>query len=244
MSDDYPMTYQPDVKTLDFTLGELFPTDDTVGCFLIVMSMASNAIALNRRLMDEAFTDGSPSCVYHLQAQLAHLCEAGRYLASERSQHPDIQEFLDSLPDGATKLLNEIDGLFPAAKKGKDPYAMGQQRGFVFHWPRLDDGYVQAVLPKLAQREVALEFDANTQWLERVHFADAVAYSLLDLTGPKDAGLWVEKAKRVAPAFELFVEQALVEYIERRTPGLCPRGWRGGLWRLKRLLARTWKRLA
>jgi len=35
MSDDYPMTYQPEVKTLDLTLGELFPTHDTVGCFLI-----------------------------------------------------------------------------------------------------------------------------------------------------------------------------------------------------------------
>lgn len=218
MRDPYPMTYQPDVKTLECTFAELFPADDTVGCFLITMSMASNAIALNRRLMDEAFHEGSPSCVYHLQAQLAHLYEAGRHLASERCEHRDVEDFLTSLPEDARKLLDEIDRFFPVAKKGRDRYAMGQQRGFVFHLPRLREGHVQAVLPQLAQREVALEFDPNTRLLERAHFADAVAYGLLELTGPKDAGLWVEKAKRVSAAFELFVQQALTKYIEQRVP--------------------------
>lgn len=207
------VAYQPDVKKLGTTLGEALPANDPVARFLIIMSMASNAIALNRRLMVDAYDDGSPSCVYHLQTQLAHLSEAGKALAAERQAHPEIEGFLTSMPSEDQKLLDLVDGLFPTKKKGKDAFAMGQQRGFVFHWPRTSDGLLASVLEDLKDVEMALEFDAATGFLERVHFADDVAYALLDATGPKDASTWVEPAKKVSAAFELFVERALAEYL-------------------------------
>src|SRR5437660_1019674 len=89
------------VRIASFRIGDLFPSSDPVSRWLTVCAIALNdTVPVNDRIA-KALQEDRPIGLrlYDLRLSASHLFEASKFLAKSERRFPEIEAFIERMPD-------------------------------------------------------------------------------------------------------------------------------------------------
>lgn len=210
-----------------FKIGEGFPADDPVARFITVLAMISNdwLRSINDLLALEDSTapdaGGRRVALFRQQAALYH--EAASFIQTAKRRFPQVEKFLDTLPEEAKGEFDQVVGGVDPASPHYHGDWLADHRNVTFHYPEMHPEKA-----KHGQEEIteALRSAADIEsFIEagdhfgsvRFGFADEVAVQWLPDTPDRDAIL--EDLREAVLALSRFVQRATQSYIESRPVG-------------------------
>jgi hypothetical protein len=128
------------MPAVNFNIGEAFPFDDAVACFVTVVAMMSNDCQRSVELMVEAgeSPDSGALGLMLFRQQAAMVWEGAEYIRKAVQEHPEVVTFIEELPTTAQAKCDEITGCADPAS----PHYLGSwlpaRRNTTFHYPKPD----------------------------------------------------------------------------------------------------------
>lgn len=166
-----------------FRIGDAFPADQPIARFVVVFLLALNdLLPCNQRLTEEADHELPPhERLYLARLVGSHLFELATFLDEAPRQFPEIETFLDSLPEEAQRHRQTVVAV-AKGKPGEFADKLERLRNHFTHYPRLI-----GAAPEREELSKALVEHAERQGEIRVgklfkdfraHFADDIAAEL------------------------------------------------------------------
>jgi hypothetical protein len=170
------------MPTIRFNIGEAFPSDDAVACFVTVVAMMSNDCQRSVEVMVEAgeSPDSGAQRLMLFRQQAAIVWESAEYIRKAQQEHPEVVAFIEALPQHAEAKCDQILGCtIPAS-----PHYLGSwlatSRNTTFHYPKPNrqkwlqgKEEIQSPLAKAASKDGIVNL-TGTQGDTRFWFADEV----------------------------------------------------------------------
>ncbi|MCW2783370.1 MAG: hypothetical protein JWR35_3821 [Marmoricola sp.] len=217
-------------RGLRFRIGDAFPADDPIARWATVVSMAINdTIYVNVRMIEG---DLPPELdLYYFRLVAGHFIEVCTWLAETPAQWPEVQTFLDGLPDDARNMLAELQAF--ASQRHPLHSTLTRSRNTLFHYPTLHPARDEAGVEELANamREASdlhSSLESGKDWASfRARFADEVAVQFVSTDQAKTRELFDSLQ---GPMFSLveFGQAVLLEHLKRLDPAVVqPFGPRG-----------------
>jgi hypothetical protein len=200
-----------------FRVGDAFPADHPLARFVVVLLLALNdLLPRNERLTEDRDDELPPHERLYLGRLVgSHLFELATFVDEAPRQFPEIESFLNALPEGAQQQRRTLVAV-AKGKPGDFAEELEQLRNHFMHYPRLI-----GAAPEREQLSKALVEHADRQGEIRVgelfkdfraHFADDIAAELT-LTD-EDAEPFVQELAELSTAAMNFAYAVVGAYTD------------------------------
>jgi len=205
-----------------FRVGDAFPADQPLARFVVVLLLALNdLLPRNERLTEDRDDELPPQERLYLARLVgSHLFELATFVDAAPRQFPEIEKFLDGLPEEAQQQRRTLIAV-AKGRRGDFAEKLERLRNHFMHYPRLI-----GAAPEREELSTALVEHANRPGEIRVgelfkdfraHFADDIAAELT-LTD-KDAEPFVQELAELSMAAMNFAYAVVGAYTDALPDG-------------------------
>jgi len=201
-------------------IGDVFPADDPLARYLVVVSMALNDVTwATKRLLEGLEGDAPPyENVYALRLAGSHMWEMLKFLSGSEKNSPEVAAFLDGLPEDAREYYRSALARLEAdPKDGARPFkaSLARLRDQFSHYTDLDRKELMCALEAVGDDEGLLHVGERFGDF-RALYADEVAGQLAYRSEDDqlvDLEAFVTKIRNATNDLMRFGQLALREYL-------------------------------
>lgn len=210
-----------DPAMTDATIGDVFPADDDVAQFVVVLCVQRNDIAEAVRQVVAGVEQGRSAMHYYHRLVVSHYFEAVNWLAHAIDASEDVAAWLMKQPRSTQEKRDAL--LATAGPGGLAKTKLWAGRNVTFHYPKLhvashrlrDSLEAVSSLRAHISREFE-EIEGTTTWHPRFDFAeDVVTGRMFDALG-KDSRARVGEVQAAALRYVHFADECLRRYMTER----------------------------
>lgn len=171
-------------RKYEFKIGDLFPSDDDLGRWVMALSIIRNDIALTNHYLIQAMKksgdDLSPDSVYFFRLVISHLREAFRCQQYYETQFIIVKQFINTLDNESKNIYdNKLYPLYNPWNNSFIEKIARPIRNTFIHYPNKeeDDKDLKMCLSRLVDHFGSVSYDSNSG--TRYLFCDDVCSNLV-----------------------------------------------------------------